>query len=55
MSWINPNPVAAVIAAHLQSLLTHGNMELRYSAKRRLLINLPSWHVAGEPPPIVSD
>lgn len=36
----NPSPIAAVVLAHLQSLLTHGDMSLRYSAKKQLLIRL---------------
>lgn len=36
----NPSPIAAVVLAHLQSLLTHGDTKLRFDAKRRLLLGL---------------
>ncbi len=36
----NPSPIAAVVLAHLQSLLTHGKLELRFDAKRHLLKQL---------------
>jgi hypothetical protein len=36
----NPSPIAAVILAHLQSLLTYGKIGLRYNAKKHLLRGL---------------